>query len=211
MADNENNLHEEGKRKKREEIYVDGFHKSKKMFRTPDKIHERKAEDENMGEMKEILREILHDSKIKTKEIEEMKDMMSSLMQEIKAVRTENIENRQEIAKLRTENEQLKKEFEIVDQKLQAVEITTERYQRDSKKDNLVIKGLAIDTNDNETIRDRIQNFLKQELAIDSKTASARKLFMTCVIKMQDFENKMKILKAKRRKRRTHQYTLNAT
>ncbi|KAK9745014.1 hypothetical protein QE152_g7323 [Popillia japonica] len=88
--------------------------------------------------MKEILREILHDSKRKTTEIEEMKDMMSSLMQEIKAVRTENMENRQEIAKLRSENEQLKKEFEIVNQKLQAVEITTERYQKDSKKDNLI-------------------------------------------------------------------------
>lgn len=48
----------EGKLKKREEIYAGKLHKTKTTFRTPDKIQEIKAEDENTEEMKEILREI---------------------------------------------------------------------------------------------------------------------------------------------------------
>lgn len=198
MSDSESNLSEDSKRKRGDENENEGiFSRSKKITRTPEKTKFKKPGD-NQDEVKEMLKELLMDNKRKTSEMEEIKNIMSNIAYEMKEFRKENAEIKQQMQQLKKENKDLKKEINEMRQKMEKTEINVEYCQKVSKRNNLVIKGLPINTNDNETIKEDMQNFIKQELGIQAKICRASRINdRMCTIEMQMFEDKMKILRAK--------------
>lgn len=197
MSDSEKN-NEEGKRK-RYDAESNVFEKSKKVFRNP-KPYEKTEDD---GELKEMMLELLADNKRKAKETEEMKALMESMVNEIKGMREENKEDRKQIKALTKENERINKEMIDMKQQIKNMEITLERVQKQEKKNNLIVKGLTIENEDEEEVKTYIGNFIQNELDIEvditNTTMISNKIH---VIKVKSFKQKMEILKNKNKLKR---------
>lgn len=198
MTDSDSSLSEDSKRKYRDDDTEGIFARSKKLMRTPDKSSLSKKSDDNQNEIKELLKELLKDNKRKTKEMEEIKKFMGNIEHEMKEIRKENAEINQQMKQMRKENEGLKKEIKEMKQKMEKTEKTVELCQKATKRNNLIVKGLPINMSNNEMIKEKVQNFIKQELGIEAKICRASKINdKVGVIEMEMFEDKMKILRAK--------------
>ncbi|KAK9712861.1 hypothetical protein QE152_g24671 [Popillia japonica] len=152
MSEDSEKNNEEGKRK-RYDAESKMFEKSKKVFRTPDRNPKPYEKTEDDGELKEMMLELLADNKRKAKETEEMKALMESMVNEIKGMREENKEDRKQIKALTKENERINKEMIDMKQQIKNMEITLERVQKQEKKNNLIVKGLTIENEDEEEVK----------------------------------------------------------
>ncbi|CAH1163431.1 unnamed protein product [Phaedon cochleariae] len=170
--------------KKRKPVYDgrDIFGKSSKVTRTPSKTN-----NENEDKLDLLIR------------------MMRELKSESKQIKTEQEECREEIKKIREENQtlwkenqELKRENEEMKIKIEEISDKVEWLEKQRKKNNVVIQGIKMDTNDAETIKKTIKIMMEKELAIDVQVKASHKLGeKTCLIELEKEEDKEKIMKNK--------------
>lgn len=197
MTDSDENFSEDGKRKNPDNLH-EIFSRSKKVFRTPDKSNTKMNTQDNQEEMKELLRQLTAENKKKNEELEDIRNMLGDVVQELKEIRKENSEYKKQMKEIILENENLKKEMANMKQKMDKIEITLEICQKDMKKNNLIMKGLPIDTADTELLKNTVETFIGKELGIETEINRTQKINnMMCVIEFKKFEDKLKVLRAK--------------
>ncbi|KAK9753814.1 hypothetical protein QE152_g1776 [Popillia japonica] len=145
---------------------------------------------------------MLQESKKKAKQTEERKMMMIDMMKEIKELTQENNEYKQHMEEIIKENETLKKEMVTMKEKMKKIELTLDMCEKDKKKNNIIIKGLPIDTTDGNMLKSTMINFVNNEMGVKVEIRQARKINdRTCVIQLDTFEQKLSVLKNKIEKR----------
>lgn len=179
---------DEGKRKKGMEDLPEGFIRSKRIQRTPVKITE--IDDK----------------------WEKIMKMLESLTTEVKELRKEQKEFRDELKEIRKENEVIKNENLELKAKIKKVEERLERIEKDKRRNNIVLQGLKLETEDRNTLKERVENFLKTALKVEINTTSVRKLNdKMCIVELENGNDKQKIMKrkAKLREIKDHEIYIN--
>ncbi|XP_050503197.1 uncharacterized protein LOC126882343 [Diabrotica virgifera virgifera] len=75
-----------------------------------------------------------------------------------------------------------------------------EQLEKFSKKKSLIVTGLKVETNDYKKLKEEMENFRAQELQIQIKLRSAKKIGETvCAIETEALTDKMEILNKKRK------------
>lgn len=178
------------KRKREEFVEVsEAFAKSRKTGRSPPKLYH---ENEQLSEI----------------DMEELKDLIKQTTKEIK---NDIHKNREEIVKNNEAVEQLKNEFlkqkeewlkekDVLEKRIQKLERKMEEQEKSKKRNNIVIKGLKIDPQEN--VSQAVVDFLKRELKQTSKIKEAYKIGKTegkqaIVAEVESWEQKMEIMKNK--------------
>ncbi|XP_050517295.1 golgin subfamily A member 6-like protein 6 [Diabrotica virgifera virgifera] len=84
------------------------------------------------------------------------------------------------------------------DKELEDIKNMVEICQKERKKNNLIMKGLPISTSDMEQLKNEIGNFLNKELRIMAELNKVQKINDNmCIIEFSNFEDKLRVLKAK--------------
>nr|CAH7719203.1 unnamed protein product [Callosobruchus chinensis] len=166
---------DDGKRKRVTGLDASAFKRSKKTRRSP--------------------------TKEGTSEMDEIKEFMKTIMHEVREIRKENQEFKDELRALKQENMELKKE--VVDLKkritqLELIEEKIEQEDRSKRRNNLVISGLKIEHQENETASRSIENLLEQHVRVKTKVNKVTKINNDLYIaEIDNFDHKLQILKAK--------------
>lgn len=170
-TDSEEGTGDERKRKKES---PSPFKRSKKMHRSPLKGEKEEGENE---ELKKLLRE---------------------MFTEIKAIRKENQEHREEISKLREVNELNKKELEELRGRVEHLENKIEFNEREKKRNNIIIRGLEMDTGSQERVKAGIAAFLQEKLGVKINIVKVQKIndYMA-VVEVNGWEEKQEIMMRK--------------
>jgi hypothetical protein len=181
------------------------FQKSKIVVRTPTKIQTEASEENlDMEDIKRMLEDLKNDIK------NDMREIHAGIREDIKAIRddlrdmkSEIKENKVEIHQTKEEIQKMKndwaKEKEELITNVQNVLNKTEKIMKEKIRNNLVITGIDIDTNDNETLTIATEKMIEQELKVKVKVNKAYKIGQQrCIIELQNFEDKIATLKAKR-------------
>lgn len=171
-TDSDDYLSEDRKRKGNHP--VSPFKKSKKIMRTPSKQAVYTDEEDDIGG---ILKQVLA---------------------EVKSIRRENKEFREEIEKLQRTNSRLENELQETKQRLNYVEDRLENYEKEKKRNNIVITGMKIDTTDTAIMKQKITKFIKQNLDEEIHIENAIKLSQNaCLVQMKDNVEKSRVMEKK--------------
>lgn len=176
---------DEGKRKKSANDTSEGFVRSKKLYRTPTKSRE--AEDK----MDKILL------------------MLGNLTQEIKELRLEQKEYREEMKILQKENDELKKENVEIKEKIEHLENKMEKMERDSRRNNVVIQGIPVSTEDQNKIKEKVDELLENTLNIKIDVQGVRKINeKMCLVELKNSADKEKIMKNKNKLKQIREHKI---
>lgn len=180
-------LTDEGKRRREGnsgETY-ELFKRSKKIIRTPDRKREEKEDNEN--KLDQIMKTLLN----LATDVKDIKNEQRTYSEEIKLLREENKKMMEENEKIIKENKEFKKELQEINARLEQVE-------KQSKKDNVVVSGVTMNTYDKDRIKEKIKNLFKQHLQVDIEIKSAKRLGeKTCLVELNNTEDKLKVMKCK--------------
>ncbi|KAK9759038.1 hypothetical protein QE152_g318 [Popillia japonica] len=189
------------------------FQVSKKVLRSPEqKKIEGKTEEprtttrenrenvqevDNMDEVKDVVKQILH----------EMAKNSAELKEEIRHLKEEIIDIKREMI---TKEEKWNEEKQILLQRIETMENKVENQEKQNRRNNVIIKG--IDTRDN-TNHD-IEMFLEQKLHIKPKIERATLLnqdkeYQIIRVETATFEDKQDIMKEKSKLKNTKIYIDN--
>lgn len=174
-------LTDEGKKRRGgfEEEDNEVFKRSRRIQRTPVK-----KEEDKTDKMMEILQQLAID-------VKEIKKEQKTCMQELIELRKEN-----EI--LKKENETFRKESDQTRKELRELSNIVDILEREKKKNNVVVTGLRIDTQDPEILKGTMKSMLTRALDVDIEIKSALKLGeKTCVIQLENETEKEKIMENK--------------
>lgn len=186
--ESEDSSTEEFKKRKAGNEMEEAFGRSKKILRSP-------AKQRNGDEKLELIINM----------IKEMKEDQSEIKEEIHQIRVQQREIKKVIGdikeeneKLRKENEQIKNENREIRGKIKALENTVEWMEKEKRKNNIVMYGLKIDTNDSKTLKQATEKFMEQQLNINVRVNTANKIGdKTCLIKLETEQDKEEIMKNK--------------
>ena len=82
-------------------------------------------------------------------------------------------------------------------QKLKTIEMALEICQIENRRSNLIIKGLEINTNTTENLKETIEEFIKKELQSTRINVTRKINKKTHIIEMKSFDDKINVLRAK--------------
>jgi hypothetical protein len=152
------------------------FRKSKKVIRTPTKGKEKSQEDK----MDKILR------------------MLGNLNNEMKEMREEQKEYRQEVRELRKENEKIKRENMELKQKIEEVEKKMDRMEKEKRRNNIIVQGIEMKTQDQNAIKEKLTSFLERALQIKIDIINAKKIKEgMCLVELRNETDKGTVMKNK--------------
>lgn len=155
------------------------FSKSIKILRTPPKPQRK---EENM--LDTILKTI--------------QDMKVELTDEIRQVRIDQKKYAEEMEKLKSENEKLKKENVEIKKELWELRNTVERLDKEKRKNNIVLNGINIETEDNAERKELMKAFIQQHLGLNVQVREARSLGeKVCLISLESEQDKIQVMENK--------------
>lgn len=189
MSDTDTGDTDEGKRKREEDSPQDSqvFRKSRRTIRTPTKTGGTAAQ--------------VPKGSIAMAEDSEVKHMFALLMEEMKQLREGQDRYHNEIVQLKEENAKLNTRVEILEAKIGKIE-------KRERKNNIVIKGLQTEGT---TVKHGVEAFLKNKLQLNVEINEAREINTgnnrkLIIVKMESWEEKIKIMKEKSKLKGTNQY-----
>jgi chromosome segregation ATPase len=123
-------------------------------------------------------------SKDKEKNQEDKMDkilrMLGNLSNEVKEMREEQKEYRQEVRELRKENEKIKRENMELKQKIEEVEKKMDRMEKEKRRNNIIVQGVEMKTQDQNAIKEKLTSFLERALQIKIDIINAKKSKREC-------------------------------
>ncbi|VEN37592.1 unnamed protein product [Callosobruchus maculatus] len=189
QLDSDDTVSEDGtKRRKRGDDTEDEeevFKKSKKVTRSPQKG--RQCEE--------------------SAKLDKLLEMMSNLSSDVKQIRQEQKEHREVVERLIMENEELRRDNKKIKEEniqmrneIKELRDNIEIIEKHRRQNNVVMSGREIHTYDQAVLKEEISNFIQTHLKIETKIKATRKLGpKTCLIELEDQQEKMKIMKNKAR------------
>lgn len=186
-SEDENSKKRKSDREDEEGEDEDIFKKSKKMGRSP--VKSQRKMEENIEKMMDMLHM--------------MGKRVNDVSEQIKSMREEQREYREEIAKLRMENKNLGVENEKMKNVISDMETRLERLENDKRRNNIVLQGLSINSNDQEVLKETMVKFMEKQLNINVGIRSSTKLGeKTYLISLTDQMEKIKVMQNKNKLRR---------
>lgn len=129
--------------------------------------------------------------------MEELKNMITELIQEIREIKQGQSEYLKEILEIKKENIQLKRDVKILEHKL-------EKMEKEKRKNNVIITGMEFQSDNQQEMKQVLENLVKEQLHINTEIKKVEKISdKRCIVEMETFEGKLKILKHKRKLRKT--------
>lgn len=186
MSDNEYGRKRKSDREDDYDTEEEIFKRSKKVGRSPPKTSGRMGD--NIEKMMKMM--------------EKMGDKMEEMNREIKKTREEQREYREEMKQLRKENQKLMEENGKMKKIITELDNRLERLENGRRKNNIVVQGVRIETNNPEVLQNTIGNFLEKELQIETVVESAVRLGeRTCLVGLANQEEKRKVMLNKQKLR----------
>lgn len=131
-------------------------------------------------------------------EMDEVREMFAKMMEEIKQIKRNQTEQTEKMEKVLKENEDMKKHIQKLDKKLETLDKKVETLEREKKRNNLIIVGYEPHSSNNQELKNEIKEFYRKALNVDVNIKNAKKIGnKVCAIEMENWEGKIKILKAK--------------
>jgi predicted RNase H-like nuclease (RuvC/YqgF family) len=96
-------------------------------------------------------------------EMEDLKNMIQKLMEEVKEIRKENHKYHEILDKFAEENKEIKRENNEMQTKMQNMEDKLEHMERHQKKNNIVIYGMELTKEKNETLEKKLEEGIKNK------------------------------------------------
>lgn len=185
---------DEGRKRRGENI--DSFVNSKKMQRTPTK--RQITESEKLDQLLMMMKEMNATQK-------DMKQEQKEIKTEIREIKDQQNKTNAALLKLTVENEQLKKENQDIRKEnaeirreLQGMKKAVEIIEKNRRKNNIVMNGLKMDTNEPGTLKEGIKGFFNKQLQIDITPTTVKKIGENaCVIELRSEEEKHEIMTKK--------------
>lgn len=198
-------------------IEEDAFKKSRVIVRTPTKDNKDEKEKQKMEEIMKLLTEMRQEIKTEIQDLKaEVKEENKETRQDIKELKEEIKQNNEEIAniklkmqkmeeewvkekqELKQENELIKTENKKITEDMEVLRRTLELLEKEKKKNNLIISGIIIDTEDPILLKRGIENMIENHLGLKTDIKKAQKIgIKTCVIELNEEEQKSIILQNK--------------
>ncbi|KAJ3644092.1 hypothetical protein Zmor_026765 [Zophobas morio] len=120
-------------------------------------------------------------------DMEELKTTMKVMMQGINELKEGQQKYEEEMRILRSENADVKV-------KLNEQGSRVEMLEKEKIRNNLVITGFEVNTDDCDLIKKHTGNFIKEKLGVESKIKTVRKLGpKKGILEIETFENKIDI------------------
>ncbi|KAI4466143.1 hypothetical protein MML48_3g00011099 [Holotrichia oblita] len=127
------------------------------------------------------------------------------IKKEIQQVRKEQKQFHEGINKLKMENEKLKEQYETIvkenseiKRELADVKGNIEKMEKLTKRNNIVLKGLEMKTNDPEKLKTTINKFIAENIGIEATIKAVNKVGgTTCIVELIDEETKTEIMRNK--------------
>lgn len=193
----------------REEQKLEAFKRSRKIERSPVKqVNLKQVEkEENEQEMEEVKKLLLEMRK-------EMNDGFKENKQEIKTLENEMKLLKQEMQKKEeswnAEKKELIEKTEEQNRKIVEIENKLDSWEKEKRRNNIVISGIKINTTNKEILKEGTQNFIKDAMKVDVKIKSVYKIGPEiCVAEINSWEEKMDIMKNKNKLRESNVYINN--
>ena len=95
-----------------------------------------------------------------------MMNMMFELITEMKEMRREQKIISENFKQLKLENDMLREENLEMGKRITELKVRTEELERREKKNNVIVKGLEVKTNENELLKEELERFIKDRLEI---------------------------------------------
>lgn len=122
--------------------------------------------------------------------------MVSELMKEVKDMRKEQGSYIEQITALRRENLEMRKRMEVL-------ENSVEKLERKDRQRNIVMTGLELKTGKPQELKEEVKECLDKYLELESKITSVKKLSeKSCIVELENLQEKEKIMKEKAKLRR---------
>lgn len=127
-----------------------------------------------------------------------IQEMKLDLKQEIHQIREDQRKYVQEIEKLKIGNEKLKKENREIREELREIKLSVEGMDKDRRKNNVVINGLKINTENTTTLKKEMEDFIEQKIGVTIQVEKIHKLGeKTCLVGMKNERDKEQVMKNK--------------
>lgn len=165
------------------------FNRSKKTYRTPQK---------NKGEDEDKLDLLIHMMQDIKSEQSEMRKEIKQNGQEQKRFNSELLKLKQENENIKKENEQIKSENELIRKELQDIRSQLQLIEKNSKKNNIVMNGLSINTEEPVVAVETITKFIKDNLKINVQPKNVTNIGnKICIIELKNAKDKLEIMQNK--------------
>lgn len=169
-------------KKRRGENY-EVFQRSKKMYRSPVK----QDKEGNVQDVAVICRQMLEEIKQVRKDQSEMRKEMESGNNEMRALREE----------IKATNERWEKKYKEMENKFKNLEKRVENLENEKRKNNIIVTGLDMEGK-NEEWKKQMEEWINTELGVENKVKEVIEIVpKKYLVKMQNFEEKLGILKNK--------------
>lgn len=184
---------EDSRKRSRKDEEEGIFTATKKTMRTP--VKSRNKEEGKMDQILAALNNLATQTQNQTIELKEIKEEQREYRKEVRELKKKIDEINQHNMVLKDENAETKAE-------LKKIKDRVEMLEKEKRENNIIIKGLLIDTNNGDVVKETITNFIKQELDLEVTIEEAYKLgTATCLAKMERKEDKINVLKNKNKLR----------
>ncbi|XP_050516355.1 calcium-binding and coiled-coil domain-containing protein 2-like [Diabrotica virgifera virgifera] len=123
--------------------------------------------------------------------VSELKKQSDKTSEDIKMIREENKMLRQENQKLKEENKDIKEKLEETNDRIEWLE-------REKRKNNIVMSGIEIETENKTELKQFVENIIKNTIQININVKTAHKIGRkVCLIEINNEDEKEQIMKNK--------------
>lgn len=183
------------------------FQRSKIVIRTPEKTDRnvKHQEELNMEDIKKMFLEMKQDLKKEMLGIrDEIREEVRGIRSDLQIMREEAERNREEVREMREEIDRMKEmwanEKKELENKIENFEEEMERREKHKIRNNLVVSGVEMKVGEGEKLREAVTKLIDHELGLKVGVTNACKIGeRKYVIEMNDWNEKLQILKEKRR------------
>lgn len=197
------------------------FNKSKKILRSPEQrriLEEKEKREEEQQNINKTKPATQDQKKMDQETKKEIQNMMKYVLEEMKnemiKKQEELMEELKEMRKeMKRKEEKWEEEREQLISRIEILENRQESEEREKKKNNIVVKGLSIE-NENENVKEKVEEFIKKEMKIETKLTKAMKINIgtkseMILAQVESWEMKRKIMEGKSKLKGTKIYVDN--
>ncbi|KAK4886551.1 hypothetical protein RN001_002822 [Aquatica leii] len=193
ITDSDDYSTDDMRKRRRSKIRDEIFDKSRKTQRSPNKTQ---SDDGKLNLLVKMVQGLTEDVKL-------VRIQQEQYNVEMLKIQKENAELRKENDKIKTENQEIKKEWTEIRHNLEVID-------KENRKNNIVIQGMKIKTNETSTLIPQVENFMKDYLEVEVKVKDSFTLGTNlCLVKLENGKDKEKIMINKKKAgKNTHRKNL---
>jgi soluble cytochrome b562 len=138
----------------------------------------------------------------KTEDMEEIKQILLELSREVKEMRNDISQNNKEMKSLREDVRTMQVNWEKekldLEEKITETEEKIEKLEKDKIRNNLIVTGMRMETEDEELLRNTMEKMINKELSLNVKVKKVYKIGQDRYnVEMNNWNEELMVLKTK--------------